>query len=88
LKSSRSGVSFLEKETPMPAVARIDPKSVFTPEQWRHLTSRSSWRGLWLAAHAWGTIAACIALVALWPNPLTWLVAGWWSARASLGWRS
>ena len=59
----------------MPAVARIDPKSVFTPEQWRHLTSRSSWRGLWLAAHAWGTIAACIALVALWPNPLTWLVA-------------
>jgi len=59
----------------MPAVARIDPKSVFTPEQWRHLTSRSSWRGLWLVAHAWGTIAACIALVALWPNPLTWLVA-------------
>ena len=59
----------------MPAVARIDPKSVFTPEEWRHLTSRSSWRGLWLVAHAWGTIAACIALVTLWPNPLTWLIA-------------
>jgi fatty acid desaturase len=59
----------------MPAVARIDPKTVFTPEEWHHLTSRSSWRGLWLVAHAWGTIAACIVLVTLWPNPLTWLVA-------------
>src|SRR4029077_21023650 len=64
-----------QNETPMPAVARIDPKTVFTPEQWRHLTSRSSWRGLWLVAHAWGTIAACIVLVTLWPNPLIWLVA-------------
>jgi hypothetical protein len=26
------------------------------------LTSRSSWRGMWLVAHAWGTIAAAIAL--------------------------
>ena len=59
----------------MPAVTRIDPKTVFTPEEWRRLTSRSSFRGLWLVAHAWGTIAACIALVALWPNPLTWLIA-------------
>ena len=59
----------------MPAVARIDPKTVFTPDEWSRLTSRSSWRGLWLVAHAWGTIAAAIALVALWPNPLTWLIA-------------
>jgi len=59
----------------MPAVARIDPKTIFTPAEWRLLTSRSSWRGLWLVAHAWGTMAAAIALVALWPNPLTFLVA-------------
>jgi fatty acid desaturase len=59
----------------MPAVARIDPKTIFTAEEWRHLTSRSSWRGMWLVAHAWGTIAAGIALVTLWPNPLTWLIA-------------
>ena len=39
------------------------------------LTSRSSLRGMWLVVHAWGTIAAAIALVALWPNPLTWLIA-------------
>ena len=59
----------------MPAVARIDPRSVFSPEEWNYLTSRSSLRSLWLVAHAWGTIAAAIALVTLWPNPLTWLLA-------------
>ena len=42
----------------MPAVARIDPKTVFSTEEWSQLTSRSSLRGLWLVAHAWGTIAA------------------------------
>ena len=59
----------------MPIVARVDPKSVFSPEEWRRLTARSSLRGMWLVAHVWGTIAAAIALVTLWPNPLTWLVA-------------
>ncbi|MBI5129968.1 MAG: fatty acid desaturase family protein [Rhodopseudomonas palustris] len=59
----------------MPAVARIDPKTVFTAEEWARLTRRSSARGVWLVAHAWGTIAAAIALVTLWPNPLTWLIA-------------
>jgi hypothetical protein len=37
----------------MAAVARIDPKAVFTPEEWSRLTSRSRWRGLMLVAHAW-----------------------------------
>jgi len=35
----------------------------------------SPWRGLLLVAHGWGTIAAAIALVAIWPNPLSWLIA-------------
>jgi fatty acid desaturase len=59
----------------MPAVARIDPKAVFSADEWSRLTSRSSLRGLWLVAHAWGTIAACIVLVTLWPNPLTSAIA-------------
>jgi fatty acid desaturase len=59
----------------MPAAARIDPKTVFAPEQWSRLTSRSSWRGMWLVVRTWGTIAGSIALVTLWPNPLTWLLA-------------
>ena len=59
----------------MPAVTRVDPKSVFSPDEWKSLTQRSSWRGCLLVAHAWGTIAAAVALVTLWPNPLTWLIA-------------
>ena len=59
----------------MPVVARVDPKTVFSPDEWSRLTSRSSWRGMWLVVHAWATIAAAIALVTLWPNPLSWLIA-------------
>jgi fatty acid desaturase len=59
----------------MPAVARIDPKTIFSPEEWSRLTARSSLRGMWLVFHAWATIAAAIALLTLWPNPLTWLIA-------------
>src|ERR1700759_2727805 len=59
----------------MPAVARIDPKTLFSLAEWQRLTARSSWRGMWLVAHAWGTIIAAIALVTIWPNPLTWLLA-------------
>ena len=47
----------------------------FSADEWSRLTSRSSLRGMWLVAHAWGTIAAAVALVTLWPNPLTWLIA-------------
>jgi fatty acid desaturase len=65
----------VHKEPPMPVVARVDPRAVFTSEEWSRLTSRSSLRGMWLVVHAWGTIAAAIALVTLWPNPLTWLIA-------------
>jgi len=59
----------------MPAVARIDPKTIFTSEEWARLTHRSSARGLWLVAHAWGSIALAVALVTIWPNPLSWLIA-------------
>jgi fatty acid desaturase len=59
----------------MPIVARVDPKTVFTPAEWSRLTSRSSLRAMWLVVHAWGTIAAVIAWVTLWPSPLTWLIA-------------
>src|SRR3984885_3780654 len=59
----------------MPVVARVEPKTIFSSAEWSRLTSRSSKRGIWLVAHAWGTIGAAIALVTLWPNPLTWLIA-------------
>jgi hypothetical protein len=75
LTAGQAGVSSFKKEPIMPAVPRIDPKNIFSAEEWRALTSRSSLRGILLVAHAWGTIIASIALLTLWPNPLTWLVA-------------
>jgi len=59
----------------MPAVARIDPKDVFTPEEWAKLSPRSSWRGLVLVAGAWGLIFAAAAMFIVWPNPLTYVLA-------------
>jgi len=59
----------------MSAVARIDPKDVFTAEEWARLSPRPSWRGLMLVASAWGLIAAAAALFIVWPNPLTYVVA-------------
>ena len=59
----------------MPAVARIDPKDVFTAEEWARLSPKSTWRGLVLVAGAWGLIAAAGALFIVWPNPLTYVLA-------------
>ncbi len=59
----------------MPAVARIDPKDVFAPDEWARLSARSSWRGLMLVASAWGLIMAAGAMFVLWPNPATYLLA-------------
>ncbi len=59
----------------MPAVARIDPKDVFAPEEWARFSARSSWRGLLLVAGAWGLIFAAGALFVIWPNPLTYVLA-------------
>jgi fatty acid desaturase len=59
----------------MPAVARLDPKDVFTADEWAKLSPRSSWRGLMLVAGAWGLFAAAGAMFILWPNPATYLLA-------------
>lgn len=59
----------------MPAVARIDPKEVFTSEEWARLSPRSSWRGLLLVAGGWGLILAAAAVFITWPNPLTYVLA-------------
>jgi fatty acid desaturase len=51
----------------MAVANRLDPSQVFAPDVWEKLTSRSSWRGLALVAHAWSVVALCLALAALWP---------------------
>jgi fatty acid desaturase len=42
---------------------------------WGRLTRRSIWRGVFLVLHAWALIAGATALVMLWPNPVTWVLA-------------
>ena len=45
-----------------------------TPEQARELGAKSNLAGALLVAHAWGVIAASMALFAWWPNPFTFLL--------------
>jgi fatty acid desaturase len=59
----------------MPAAPRIAPRDVFTADEWARLSSRSDLEGLGAVVHAWGVIALMIAVHAIWPNPLTWLLA-------------
>jgi fatty acid desaturase len=59
----------------MPAVARIDPKDAFTPDEWARFSKRSSWAGLACVAGAWAVIIGAGALFVAWPNPLTYVIA-------------
>lgn len=56
-------------------VTRFDTNVAFTREELESVRARSDWRGLWCIAHAWIIIGASMALYALWPNPLTFIVA-------------
>jgi fatty acid desaturase len=59
----------------MPAVARIDPKDVFTAAEWARFSKRSSWMGLACLAGAWALIFAAGAMFVAWPNPATYVLA-------------
>ncbi|MGO4715516.1 fatty acid desaturase family protein [Bradyrhizobium sp. 2TAF24] len=54
---------------------RIRARDLMTDAELVEVRTRSSWKGMALIAHAWVLIAAAIALVAWWPNPLTYLLA-------------
>jgi fatty acid desaturase len=56
-------------------VARFDPTEKFSPQEMAAVRSRSDVTGTLCILHAWIAIAACMALFALWPNPLTFLIA-------------
>jgi fatty acid desaturase len=59
----------------MPAVARIDPKTIFEPEEWARLTRPSQWRGPGCIVFAWAVIVGAGALFIAFPNPLTYILA-------------
>ncbi len=50
-------------------------KDFFTSDEIRPLAERSDLWGAWLVFHAWAVIAAALALFAIWPNPLTFIIA-------------
>lgn len=50
-------------------------KAFLRSEEIRSLSGRSDLWGAWLIAHCWAVIAAALALFALWPNPLTFILA-------------
>jgi len=54
---------------------RLRARDLMTNEELVAVRTRSAWKGAALIVHAWAVIGAAIALVAWWPNPLTYLVA-------------
>jgi fatty acid desaturase len=57
------------------AAIRMQANEVVGAAELVRLRQRVTWKGLGLVAHAWALIGGAIALVAHWPNPLTFLLA-------------
>jgi fatty acid desaturase len=57
------------------AALRIPARELLAPDELVALRERVEWKGVALIAHAWGVILGSIALVAVFPNPLTYIVA-------------
>jgi fatty acid desaturase len=62
----------------MAVAPRADPAEFFSPNEWRELTARSRWRGLWLVVHCWGVIGLAMLVGTLWPVslPLAVMIIG------------
>ena len=54
---------------------RILARDLMTASELAEVRARSAWKGVALVVHAWALILASIALVAWWPNPLTFVFA-------------
>ncbi|HEX3674466.1 MAG TPA: fatty acid desaturase family protein [Rhizomicrobium sp.] len=57
------------------AITRFDPTEKFTPEDMAAVRARSDLTGALCVVHAWVVIAASMAVFALLPNPVTFVVA-------------
>ncbi len=60
---------------PQRTAPRLAARDLLTDAQLAEVRQRSSWKGIAMIAHAWATIGLAIALVAVWPNPLTFVLA-------------
>ncbi|NEU97664.1 fatty acid desaturase family protein [Bradyrhizobium uaiense] len=54
---------------------RMRARDFLTEDELVAVRERTTWKGVALIAHAWVLILGAIALVAWWPNPLTYLLA-------------
>jgi len=54
---------------------RVAARDLVTPDQLADLRERVEWKGIALIAHAWCIILGAMALVAAYPNPLTYIFA-------------
>ncbi|MEZ5938326.1 MAG: fatty acid desaturase family protein [Hyphomonadaceae bacterium] len=59
----------------MAAVTRIDPKTLFSAEEWSQLTRPSHWRGPACIMYAWGLIIGAGWVFVAFPNPATYIFA-------------
>jgi fatty acid desaturase len=57
------------------APSRIPARELLTPAELAALREGIEWKSIALIAHAWAVILGAIALVAAFPNPLTYLLA-------------
>jgi fatty acid desaturase len=57
------------------ASLRVPARELVTPEQLARLRDPVEWRGIGLIAHAWAVIFGAMAFVAVFPNPLTCVLA-------------
>ena len=62
----------------MSVAARVNPKEVFTAEEWATLAEHSSWKGLALVAHCWAVIGLATLMGLIWPVtiPLAVMIIG------------
>jgi len=54
---------------------RIRARDLMTEQELIEVRTRSTWKSVALIAHAWTLILGSIAMVAVWPNPLTLVLA-------------
>jgi fatty acid desaturase len=57
------------------AMNRIPARDLISPVELAQLRELNEWKGIALIAHAWAVIVGAIALVAVFPNPLTYVLA-------------
>ncbi len=67
--------AFIRWRGPVMTALRMRARDFLSEDQLVAVRERFTWKGVALIVHAWALIIAAIALVAWWPNPLTYLLA-------------